>query len=255
MSDDTNFLSRDTPESIRHVGGNIAKIDKLRRATRSICGSLLESNEGYNPQNTVECINPFVATNVGIFRILYSEINSWFMLLKDDERENVISNVDALLQYVMDNDVDECVAKIILKIYDHLQLIIAQIDRTKKTIMPYVEGVKDEVRKDFQDEMRSIEREHVTILGIFAAIVLAFVGTFTFSTSVLNNVGKTPIVELLVIAVLIVLAFCGIMSMLINFLREINGLGHNTRWWLYVMIVLIIFALGIFVGASGLLRC
>ena len=251
MRDDTSILSQDIPESIQNAGSNIAKVDELRRATRKICRSLLESNEEYDPKNTVSCINVFITTKVDIFRILYSDINSWFMLLKSDERENVISNVDALLQYVMDDsNVDKKVARIVLKIYDHLQLVIAQIDRTKKTITPYIDEVKDKMH----DDLKNIEREHVTILGIFAAIVLAFVGTFTFSTSVLNNVGKTPMVELLVIALLIVFAFCGIMSMLINFLREINGLRHSMRWILYVATVVVMFALGIFIGGSGILR-
>lgn len=61
-----------------------------------------------------------------------------------------------------------------------------------------------------------------TILGIFAAIMLAFVGAFTFSTSVLNNLGKADTLELVVVAIVIGLVFVLLISILIDFLRDIN---------------------------------
>ena len=41
--------------------------------------------------------------------------------------------------------------------------------------------------------MESSQREYIAILGIFAAVVLAFTGGIAFSTSVLNNVAKASI--------------------------------------------------------------
>lgn len=42
-----------------------------------------------------------------------------------------------------------------------------------------------EAKENLQKQIKGVEKEYITILGIFAAIVLAFVGGITFSNSVL----------------------------------------------------------------------
>ena len=81
--------------------------------------------------------------------------------------------------------------------------------------------MKDEVEESHK-EIKGIQKEYITILGIFAAIMLAFVGAFTFSTSVLNNLGKTGTLELVAVAIVIGLVFVLLISILIDFLRDIN---------------------------------
>ena len=81
--------------------------------------------------------------------------------------------------------------------------------------------MKKEIEESHK-EIKGIQKEYITILGIFAAIMLAFVGSFTFSTSVLNNVGKTDVFELVIVALVIGLVFILLISILIDFLREIN---------------------------------
>ena len=53
--------------------------------------------------------------------------------------------------------------------------------------------------------------------------MLAFVGTFTFSTSVLNNVTDTNVYKLAVISIVIGFVFYNLVGMLIDFIKEING--------------------------------
>lgn len=53
--------------------------------------------------------------------------------------------------------------------------------------------------------------------------MLAFVGAFTFSTSVLNNIGQASFLRLVGILSLIGFVFHRIILLLIKFLYEING--------------------------------
>ena len=104
----------------------------------------------------------------------------------------------------------------------------------------------DGVKSNFHSEIKIVEREYITILGIFAAIVLAFVGTFTFSTSVLNNIGQAHFGKILIVACLIFVAFYEIISLLVNFLREINGRATTNNKFL--RFGTIIFILGTIAG-------
>lgn len=56
--------------------------------------------------------------------------------------------------------------------------------------------------------------------------MLAFVGAFTFSTSVLNNISSVEPNTLILVALIIGLVFTLLLTLLISFLREIN---ENTR--------------------------
>ena len=142
------------------------------------------------------------------------------MSLDQTKRGAVLTNIDTLFQFTVDSNLtNDTVIKIIFKIYDHFQLVNAQIANMKSTIEPHI----TEVKESFNNDIKIVEREHTTILGIFAAIVLAFVGTFTFSTSVLNNIMNAPFWKLGIIVCGLFIAFYNIISLLVNFLREING--------------------------------
>ena len=172
------------------------------------------------------------------------------MSLDQEERGAALSNVDALLQFVTKNtSINNTVIKIVFKIYDHFQLINTQITNIKSTTEPLI----TEVKKSFNNDIKIVEREHTAILGIFAAIVLAFVGTFTFSTAVLNNIINTPVWKLGIIACGVFIAFYCIISLLVNFLREINGrqrVSQGITKKVIFIIVIISFIAGIILGKN-----
>ena len=86
--------------------------------------------------------------------------------------------------YALGNDsIDPDSVKIVVKIYDHTQLVNYQIESMNNIFAQRIADAKVDLHK----EIKGVEKEYITILGIFASIVLAFVGSFTFSTSVLNN--------------------------------------------------------------------
>ena len=140
--------------------------------------------------------------------------------MEPNERVIFLTNVEKLLIYSLgkESDIAEDVAKIIVKIYDHTQLVNYQIENMNSI---FVQRIAD-AKVDLHSEIKGIEREYITILGLFAAIVLSFVGTFTFSTSVLDNVTDTNVYKLVVIAVVIGLVFYNLIGILIDFLKDIN---------------------------------
>ena len=44
-----------------------------------------------------------------------------------------------------------------------------------------------------QEKQRDMQKEYITILGIFASIVLAFTGGMAFSSSILENIDKSSV--------------------------------------------------------------
>ena len=68
-----------------------------------------------------------------------------------------------------------------------------------------------------------MQRDYVTILGIFAAIILAFVAGITFSTSVLSNVDKVSIYRLTFVILLLALLLFNLLNSLFCFVERINN--------------------------------
>jgi len=94
-----------------------------------------------------------------------------------------------------------------------------------------------------QERQEDMQKEYITILGIFAAIVLAFTGGIVFSSSVLENIDKASIYRLSLMAFIIGLVFFNLIWILIDFIRDINGKVIRKKW--IVMLVNLILIGGI----------
>lgn len=220
--------------------GSVKKLNESKRILNDICRSLLTNTSYYDPVSTVEIVNTYVQTTDKMDRILYSEISGLIFDLNEKDRGIFSTNVDKLLQYVLDdtNVVSEDSRKICIKFYDHFQLILIQIENVSKITKNGIADAMKYVIEDSHKEIKGIQKEYITILGIFAAIMLAFVGSFTFSTSVLNNVGKDSGFELIAVAIIIGLVFAILINLLLDFLREINdkeirdtnGANSKKKW-------------------------
>ncbi len=71
-------------------------------------------------------------------------------------------------------------------------------------------------------------------MGIFASIVLAFIGGMTFSTSVLNNIHNGSIYRLLIITSLIGMIFIAMIWLLMDFIKTIHGQDKRNYWYIIV---------------------
>lgn len=73
-----------------------------------------------------------------------------------------------------------------------------------------------------QKQVKSVEKEYISILGIFASIVLAFVGGITFTTSVLQNISAVSVFRLLLVVDFLSFVLINIIYILIKFIFTIN---------------------------------
>lgn len=72
-------------------------------------------------------------------------------------------------------------------------------------------------------ELEKSKTQYITILGIFAAVVMTFAGGLNFSSSVLANIDKAGILKLLVMASLIAMLIMNLMYFLMYSLRNMGN--------------------------------
>ena len=88
------------------------------------------------------------------------------------------------------------------------------IDDIKKT----EQALADEIHEG----QKKMQNEYITILGIFAAIVLAFTGGMSFSSSVLENLHQSSIYRILIVVCVLGFVMINLIWILIDFIRDIN---------------------------------
>lgn len=209
------------------------------------------------------------------FRHYYSDIFACLTLIDGDSEignlDILAQNMQTIKDGYLPKNLDDHgslidISKEILKLYDHTNLDISRINYTKRmageTLSELakakllINDLQEELQKSEQDREKAIEslkteskklkdevregqqkmqNEYITILGIFAAIVLAFTGGLTFSTSVLENIDKVSTYRLIAIVLVLALVFYNIVWLLIDFLRDINGKTIR-KWWIVLLV-------------------
>ena len=195
------------------------KFTNTKRKINGICKALSLNTKDYDPQKTVENIASYILSSNKLDRILYSEISNYVYSLEMSERGIFATNLEKLLLYSLDdnNKVSDDCRKMIVKIYDHFQLALHQIENVNNIFANSIEEAKENLQK----QIKSVEKEYISILGIFAAIVLAFVGGITFSTSVLQNISAVSVFRLLLVDFLAFILI-NVIYILVKFIFAIN---------------------------------
>lgn len=218
----------------QNIKTNQTKEDVLRFSKikiKRMCCALCLPSKDYNPQKTVDAIKNYLKEKSTRERILYSEISSFVYGLEEDEQGNFATNIDNLLSFSLDetNKVDEDHCKIIIKIYDHFQLALHQKSLNSNTkeviknnLVNSMDSAKETISREVKEDVKHIEKEYISILGIFAAIVLAFVGGVTFSTSVLQNINAISIYRLILVIDFLAFILANTIYILIRFICHIN---------------------------------
>ena len=122
--------------------------------------------------------------------------------------------------YVLDdsNNVPEDSRKICIKIYDHFQLNLTQIESASSIAERQLAETIDKEKTILHNEIKEVEKEYITILGIFASVVLAFTAGIAFSTSVFENIDSVSAYRIIIVALIIGLVLINIIFALFYYI-------------------------------------
>lgn len=184
-------------------------------------------------------------------RILYYEITNRIFNIDDKEDGTILSNAEKLVDYadanMNENEDDIRCYRMICKFWDHCNLAYKQKELNKNTqesLNNQFKSYMEPYINDFKQSEKEMQTQYISILGIFAAIVLAFTGGMTLSASVLNNIHHASVYKLIIIACIVGLIFMFMMWLLMDFIRSIHGQLDRKYWVIIVFsVTLIVIAL------------
>lgn len=129
---------------------------------------------------------------------MYFEITSAVFQDSEDRRTCAMANLERLMEYTYteeflkdkEHENKEQYQEIATKIYDHFNLANYQIHEITEKALKLS---KEKFKKQTSKELRKAEQNYITILGIFASIVMAAVGSFNYTTAALGALSNPDI--------------------------------------------------------------
>lgn len=179
--------------------------EHLKRRINRICISINFPSDNYEPQKTISSIQNYLKHEK---RILYSEISAYLFALDENGRGNFTANVDSLLitsinDPALEPELKEC----ILKLYDHVQLVLYQVENLKadeeefkNVIAKNLEPVQAKIEEKMRDTYKELYAQLIALIGIFTAMAFMIFGSISALDSVFSEVNKMPLLKVIIIA-------------------------------------------------------
>ncbi len=151
----------------------------------------------------------------GEYRHKYSKITTTILNSTRDKEQAFMTLTQNIrtLQEIQDNKEVESIKPKLEKLYDHMNLECIRLqdfDEKMSRVKDVSIKLEDDLNKNYKklsEELNKQQTQYITILGIFASIVLTFVAGLAFSTSVLSNIDKANAYRLVFVMAFIALFF------------------------------------------------
>ena len=216
------------------------KMDALFRILDDLLEAPIETNEDLSNPETY--FQKFSKIYCGKFRHWYSRISDYLGSKTPDVYSTLANGLHLVADYVKKHH-PECdeVNTGINKLLDHVDLESIRIDRME-AVRCFSDETKDlyaktaqfaqEAKGEAQEAQENVSRYHeqsIAILGIFSAVVLAFMGGLSFSSSVLENFASVSMFRLIITIVLLGFVVFNTIFVLLRFVLHITHKNSSNK--------------------------
>lgn len=236
-----NGYNEDEKQLIDHV---------IKKEFEKIFDTLLVPSSKYDPDITLQAIAIYMDKYSEFNVVYYSIISNKIFFSKDVHIEYIYTNIEICLSKISNvyriakdnNDADMtsnlvAIYRFVIKMVDHISLATTQVGKISGSIIIETEKVVQETKKEVnttlkeqsdkdKDEMKKyykgLEKDSITIMGMFVAIVLAFTGSIIIPTNLVNNAANIGSAKLVLLLSGVAFIFINLLYQLIRFILIIN---------------------------------
>lgn len=250
----------------------------IKKEFEKIFDTLLVPSSKYNPDITLQAIAVYIDNYSEFNVVYYSIISNKIFFSKDVHIDYIYTNIEICLSKISNvyriakdkNDVDMtsnlvAIYRFVIKMVDHISLATTQVGKISGSIIIETEKAVQETKKEVnttlkeqsdkdKDEMKKyykgLEKDSITIMGMFVAIVLAFTGSVIIPTNLVNNAAQIEPAKLVLLLSGVAFIFINLLYQLIRFLLIINEKSKSiTKLYdisVVNVILIIVFAISLY---------
>lgn len=224
--------------------------------------NLVETIEDVQPEKKKEYYEEMAAVYTDGFRHRYSEISAFLEKKSPDTYASLEIWLKALIEY--GESIASPVAIRIKKLEDHVELETIRLDRMKAVQLYGKESrrIKEEIEKLSQETIKTaqktknkvekIQEQSISILSIFSAVVLAFMGGISFSSRILESMSEVSMFRLAVTILLLGFVLINTVFILLRVILWVSGTVHRIKdgmWALWITNGIMVGLLFLLIGA------
>lgn len=196
-----------------------------------------------------EYVEKFRAIYSNDFRHLYSGIFGVITSLNEEQKVSLEQNLSlvyekAKAQSDTENDCNGSLRKSLRKLHDHISLDISRMNYQAGLLHEYDGRLNEAKRNQVElgkriskrkkevaglvEKLEKAKNEYITILGIFAAIILGAVGSLTYAGKILSEASEqgTDLIRLIIIAMVLGAVLVSVINTFLSFILKVNGKGR-----------------------------
>lgn len=184
-----------------------SKIEERVTATEVVCNKLFETTVGFEREAVYQELRDYIEK---YDRIFYSIISQYIFHKANDKAKFAIvnQNIDTLYGHIQDlkkKNVDEDktdeydhMERVILKIYDHVNLAYKQLDELKDSDDEFERKFKINAAPFQEKFSREMSMQLLTMISIFTALAFLMFGGISSLGSIFSN-HELPILKVMII--------------------------------------------------------
>lgn len=222
---------------------------------------LLELSKVNFEVNIDNIVEKFGSIYSDSFRHEYNKLFAFIIKISKNEKEynfdTLLERLETLKDYISQKfESKDNIIKSFNKLYDHLSLEITRYQQYNarfelneselKTNNQLIEDLGNRVndfKKEFNIEKNSIadiKNQLITILGIFASIVLTFSGGLSFTTNAFNSIACVGIKDVIILSLVLGIIFTIVIYLLTYVIAKVNNFQLKSYWILLAVVVMAI---------------
>ena len=200
------------------------------------------------------------------FRHEYNKLFAFIIKISKKEKtyslDTLLSKLESIKEKISENDnSNNRIVKAFNKLYDHLSLEISrykqynsrfelndsELKKNEKSINKISKKIYEfEKRFNYdKDSIDEIKNQLITILGIFASIVLTFAGGISFTISAFNSIADVGIKNVVALSLILGIIFTIVIYLLTYVIAKVNNIQLKSYWICVVFIIMAIIALAL----------
>ena len=213
-----------------------SKMLEMTEAIRNFCVTLSVPNKTFDVKKAFDQLKQYVSN---YDRLLYAEISNYCYHLENAQADNFQGNLNALVEYVyswnFDNgnssleklgktdqvELKNKTKRIVIKLYDNVNLACAQMNSLKRSEEELREAVKKEFTPLKEEITKDMSAQLISLVGIFTAIAFLVFGGFDSLMSIFSGLANQSIARLMMASSLWGLIICNGIFILLSCIERI----------------------------------
>lgn len=196
---------------------SVEKTKEMSDSTDELCEFLATKTNRFDSGNFVQKLSEHIEKHE---RLLYVEITNCISDFDEGKRATLQTNIDDVVSYVYskkyeESENDEKIRKVVLKLWDHVNLVKRQLDLFTITDEHMPQVIENKMKEVSNNVSKKVMEQLISLIAIFTALSFLIFGGISSLDNIFIGAKDIPVLKLMIVG--FIWCFC-IMNLVFAFM-------------------------------------